>query len=379
MEPTTGRASKLVVALALLGWSGGAVNCRHEQAYQPPPTPVRVTVVSLYQGSPGVTYSANIIPYAQIVLGFKSGGYIESILQVKGADGRLRNVQEGDWVEQGAVLAQVRPRDYENQLNAAQGQMAQARAGLEAAKLAYDRANALYSSQSLTKPDFDAAKAKYDSSVALVASAQAQVAQAQLALDDCAIRAPLSGWVLSRNVEVGSLVGPSSLGFALADLHLVKAVFGVPDTTIQKVKLGATQTLTTESVPGEFQGRITAISPAADPKSRVFSVEITIPNPQGVLRAGMIATLRVGGPTPTAGVAVIPLGAVVRSLHDPSRFAVFVVEEQEGKTVARSRDIEVGETYGNQIGVTQGLRVGERVVSVGATLTAEGEQIQVIP
>jgi multidrug efflux system membrane fusion protein len=340
---------------------------------------VRVSAVGIYQGSAGVTYSANILPYSQVTLGFKSGGYVQSILQLKGADGRMRDVQEGDWVERDVVLAQVRTRDYENQASAAKGQLAQAQAGLEDAKLNYDRATALYASQSLTKPDLDVAKAKYDSSVALVASAQAQLAQAQLALEDCDVRAPLSGWVLSRNVEVGSLVGPSSPGFTLADLHLVKAVFGVPDTAVKSVELGATQTLTTESVPGEFQGRITAISPAADPKSRVFSVEVTIPNPRGVLRAGMVATLKTGGSKPAAPVTVIPLSAVVRSIHDPSKFAAFVVEDQGGMSVARSRDIQVGETYGNQVSVTQGLSVGEQVISVGATITKDGEQVQVMP
>ena len=379
MESTTGRASTMVVAVALLGVVALSAGCRHEQASQQPPTPVQVTAVGTYKGSAGVTYSANIQPYSQVTLGFKSGGYVQSILQVKGADGRMRNVQQGDWVERDVVLAQVRTRDYENQASAAKGQLAQAQAGLEDAKLNYDRAIALYGSHSLTKPDFDAAKAKYDSSVALVASAQAQLAQAQLALDDCAVRAPLSAWVLSRNVEVGSLVGPSSPGFTLADLHLVKAVFGVPDVAIKNVGLGATQTLTTESLPGEFQGRITAISPAADPKSRVFSVEVTIPNPHGVLRAGMVATLKTGGSELAAPVAVIPLSAVVRSIRDPGKFAAFVVEDQEGKSVARSRDIQVGETYGNQISVTQGLSAGEQVISVGATLAKDGEQVQVMP
>jgi multidrug efflux system membrane fusion protein len=379
MEPTTGRASSMVVAVALLGVIGLAAGCRHEQGYQQSPTPVQVATVGTYRGSAGAVYSANILPYSQVVLGFKSGGYVQSILQVKGADGRMRDVQEGDWVERDVVLAQVRTRDYENQLNAAKGQLAQAQAGLEDAKLNYDRATALYASESLTKPDFDAAKAKYDSSVALVMSAQAQLAQAQLALEDCAVRAPLSGWVLSRNVEVGSLVGPSSPGFVLADLHLVKAVYGVPDTAIKSVELGAPQTLTTESVPEEFQGRITAISPAADPKSRVFSVEVTIPNPHDVLRAGMVATLNVGGSKLATPVAVIPLSAVVRSIRDPGRFAAFVVEDQSGKSVARLRDIQVGEIYGNQISVTQGLSVGEQVISVGATIATDGEQVQVMP
>jgi multidrug efflux system membrane fusion protein len=70
---------------------------------------------------------------------------------------------------------------------------------------------------------------------------------------------------------------------------------------------------------------------------------------------------------------------VVRSIRDPGKFAAFVVENEEGKSVARSRDIQVGEAYGNQISVTQGLSVGEYVISVGATITRDGEQVQVVP
>ena len=379
MEGSRARTSIRARAAILLGTLLLASGCRHEAATQQVITPVEVTAVHVYSGSEGVAYSANIVPYSQVVLSFKSGGYIESILQIKGADGRMRNVQNGDWVEQGALLARVRTADYENQLAAAKAQLAQAQAALEDARLNYGRAKALYASQSLIKPDFDAAQAKLDSSQAAVAGTKAQIAEAQLSLDDCSLRAPTSGWVLSRNVEVGSLVGPSVSGFTLADLHLVKAVFGVPDTAIKSVRLGAGQTLTTESVPGEFLGHITAISPAADPKSRVFSVEVTIPNPHLELRAGMIASISMGGPKLAVPVPVIPLSAVVRSTRDPGKFAAFVVEDQEGKSVARSRDIQLGETYGNQIGVTQGLNVGERVISVGATIAVDGEQVHVMP
>jgi len=378
MKGTTPRAGSRAIAIFLLAIVGFACGCKREPVAEQVLTPVQVTPVGAYSGSAGVAYSANIIPYSQVVLSFKSGGYVESILQVKGADGRLRNVQTGDWVEHGAVLAQVRTTDYRNQLDAAKAQLAQAQAGLDNAQLNYDRAKALYASKSLIKPDFDAAQAKLDSSAAMVASAKAQIAQAELSLEDCSVRAPLSAWLLSRSVEVGSLVGPSSAGFTLADLHLVKAVFGVPDTAIKGVKLGASQNLTTESAPGEFLGHITAISPAADPKSRVFSVEVTIPNPGLVLRAGMIATIKMGGFKLATPVPVIPLSAVVRSIHDPGRFAAFVVEGQDGKSVARSRDIQLGETYGNQIAVTQGLNLGERVISVGATIARDGEQVQVM-
>ena len=370
---------RIVIVVALFGLISYSPGCKQEKGYQQPPTPVRVSLVGTYQSGAGVTYSANIAPYSQVNLSFKSGGYVHSILQVKGADGRMRDVQQGDWVERGAVLAQVRTSDYENQLNGAKGQLGQAEAALENAKLNLDRASALFASQSLTKPDYDAAKAKFDSSAAAVTTAQAQVAQAQVALEDCFIRAPLSGWLLSRTVEVGSLVGPSTPGFAIADLYLVKAVFGVPDVAISSVKLGDPQTITTEAVTGEFHGRVTAISPSADPKSRVFSVEVTVPNPRNTLRAGMIATLTLGGSRLATPVMVIPLSAVVRSTQDAGRFAAFVVEDKGDKPVVRSRDIELGQTYGNMISVIHGLTLGERVVATGATTVTDGEQVEVIP
>ena len=190
MAAITARTSLRTLAGAFLALASLAAGCRQEPSYQAPPTPVQVAAVGTYQDSPGVTYSANILPNSQVVLSFKSPGYLQSLLQMRGADGRVRDVQEGDWVERGARLAQVRTSDYENQVNAAKGQLAQAQAAAENAKLNYDRATNLFASASLTKPDWDAAKAKYDSSAAMVQSAQVQLAQAQLALDDCSIRSP---------------------------------------------------------------------------------------------------------------------------------------------------------------------------------------------
>ena len=370
--------SKLAIGLGfLIAASWGC--SRSSQPASPSALPVRVSAVSTYQGGSGVTYSANITPYSQVNLSFKSGGYIQSILQVRGADGRMRDVQQGDWVRRGTVLAMVRTSDYENRLSAAKGQLAQAEAALEQAKLDFDRASNLFASHSLIKPDYDAAKAKYDSSAAAVRTAKAQVAEAQVELNDCSVRAPISGWVLSRDVEVGSLVGPSTPGFSIADTHLVKAVFGVPDTAIKSVNLGHPQTITTEAVPGEFHGRVTAISPSADPKSRVFSVEVTIPNPRNLLRAGMIATLTLGGSGLTTPVMAIPLSAVVRSTRRPGGFAAFVVNDENGKPVAHLRDIEIGQAYGDMISVTQGLTLGDRVVTTGATTVTDGEQVEVVP
>src|SRR5262249_44370408 len=86
--------------------------CRSEQKpKETPPTPVTVAAVEQYSGPEAVSYSASIVPYVQVPLMFKSGGYVTNILQRKGADGRMRNIQQGDFVKKDTVLATVRQED----------------------------------------------------------------------------------------------------------------------------------------------------------------------------------------------------------------------------------------------------------------------------
>src|SRR5262249_61720506 len=137
------------------------------------------------------------------------------------------------------------------------------------------RVTMLSKTGSFRKLQYDAAKAASDAGAEPVENANANWQQARTALADCSLKSPLTGWVLSRNIEVGALVGTGTTAFVLADTHLVKAVFGVPDTRVGYVKLGAPQTITTTSSPEEFHERVTSLSPSADPKSRVFSVDVT--------------------------------------------------------------------------------------------------------
>ena len=74
----------------------------------------------------------------------------------------------------------------------------------------------------------------------------------------------------------------------------MKAIFGIPDTVLSSVQLGRSQSIQTETYPEEFPGQVTAISPQADQKSRTFQVEVTLQNSKGLLKSGMVATLRPG-------------------------------------------------------------------------------------
>lgn len=343
------------------------------------PTPVTVATVTKYSGPEGLHYSASIIPYSQVSLVFKSAGYITSILERPGVDGRMRVLQQGDYVKKGTVMATVRKSDYLHAVQQYSGQLEQAKAAALNAQQNFARAQALYTSNALTQPDFDAAKAQSDSTQGAVKTAQAALNEARQSLADCELRAPISGWVLARNVEVGDFAATGTVGFTLGETRLVKAVFGVPDTLLASIRMGQKEGVVTESIAQEFQGRVTAISPMADQKSRTFEIEVTIPNGRALLKAGMVATLDLGQPALLHPVDVVPLSAVVPSGAGPKGFAVFLVSKEGDKDVVKLQPVELGDTYGNQVTIAKGVVEGERVVSMGATLVKDGQAVQVIP
>jgi RND family efflux transporter MFP subunit len=367
-------ATLVLIFAALYSQSG----CSRAASEPRPLTPVRVAQVQNISTGSETRYSANIVPNAQVDLAFKSGGYVVSIRQVQGADGRLRSIDTGDWVSRGTILAVVRQQDYTDRREQAQAQLARAQADFDHAKLSFDRTSNLYSTQSATKPDFDQAKAQYDSSTASLNNAKASLAEAQTALDDSSLRAPFDGWVIKRSVDVGALVGPTAPAFTIADTRSVRAVFGVPDNAMGRIKLGQRQAITTDSFPEEFSGRVSAISPAADPKSRVYSVEVTIPNPRNQLKSGMIASLALGGEILPTSVLAVPLSAVIRDPQNTEGFAVLIAEGAGDPVTVRSRNVELGDAYGNMIQVLSGLRTGERVVTAGSTLVRSGDKVRVM-
>lgn len=341
-------------------------------------TPVRVARVQTISTGSETRYSANIVPNAQVDLIFKSGGYVQSIRQVRGSDGRMRNVDVGDWVTRGTVLAVVRQQDYTDARERARAQVARAEADFDHAKLSFDRTSNLYSSQSATKPEYDQAKAQFESASAALSSAKASLSDAQLALEDSSLRAPFDGWIIKRNVDLGALVGPSVAAFTIADTHAVRAVFGVPDKAISRITLGQAQTVMTDAFAGQFAGRVTAISPAADPKSRVYSVEVTVPNLRNHLKSGMIASLSLGGEQLPKEVLAVPLSAVIRDPEKPDGFAVLLADGTGDPTTVRARGVELGDAYGNMVQVVGGVKADDLVVTAGSTLVRSGDKVRVM-
>jgi RND family efflux transporter MFP subunit len=363
-----------------------ATGCTNAQGTEPKPArPVRVEIVAPAPPQSGIRYSASIEPFEQVSLAFKASGYVDEVLRRPGADGRSRTAQAGDFVNKGTVLARVHDADYRQRIDQGRAKLAEGEAGLTKARLDLERARTLFAADSLTKPDLDAAQSAFDSAQARVAAAQADIELALSALRDCELVSPATGILLERRIEVGSLVGAGTVAFMFGDVSSVKARFGIPDSVIQLVKLGDRIGVIVESLAGgRFSGRVTAISPTADPQSRVFNVEVTISNQDGRLRPGMIGTVVIGNAASEAAsrseqTLTLPLSAVVRSPGDTEHYTVLVVERQGASEVARARRVELGEVMGNGVAVVSGVARGDRVITSGATLLSDGDPIRVIP
>jgi RND family efflux transporter MFP subunit len=341
---------------------------------------VKVAIVEKAGSAGGTRYSAQIVPLTRVDLSFKVGGYVESVAKAPGIDGKPRILQEGDAVRAGMVLASIRPTDYQQKLTEAEASVAQATASVAQADLDLDRTAKLAASGSVAQAELDGVKTKRDAARAALAGAKARVDEARTAVSDVNLRSPLDGVVLRRTVEVGALAAPGSVGFSVADTSSVKVIFGVPDTVLPRVRLGASQAVTTEAFAGaEFHGRISRIAESADAKSRVFEVEISIPNEDGRLKTGMVAALSLDALAGAQVAPLVPLAAIVRSPDHAGRFAVFVVDDASGKPLARAREVELGEYLGRVIPVKQGLGGGERIVVQGAGLLSDGEAVEVVP
>jgi RND family efflux transporter MFP subunit len=365
--------------LVILMIAALATGCESEKKpAETPPTPVTIADVQEYSGSEGANYSASIVPYQQVSVAFKSAGYVTGILQRKGVDGRVRNLQQGDWVKKGTVLATVRQSDYQQAVDQYKGQLEQAKASAQKSDQDFARAQALYKADAMTQSDFDAAKAQYDGSQGAVATAQAAVAQAQQALEDCEVRAPTDSQVLSRNIEIGALVGAGTTAFTIGETLTVKAIFGIPDTVLGAVTLGKKQAIQTETYPQQFMGRITAVAPQADQKSRTFQVEVTIPNPQDLLKSGMVATLVLGQARLATPLLVVPISAIVSSGDGSKTFSVFVAVHEGDKDIARRRTVLPGGAFGNLVAIQRGVNLGDRVLLNGATLVSDGQAVRII-
>lgn len=363
--------------LALMAFAALAACKEEPKAFEKPATPVEVVLVESASVGGALTYSASLTPNERVDLAFKVGGYVKDIAMALGPDGKPRVIQKGDKVSKGQILAALRDDDYQAALRKATAAREEQRATLREAVVNFERHQTLYNQQVVAKGELDKVREKLEYYRASVDRSTHQIEEASIQLRDATLKSPLEATVISRGIEKGGLVNPGSLAFVLADLSTVKAVLGVPDSVLPKIKIGAVAPVRVEALENEqFVGTVTAIAPSADPKSRVFDVELSIANADQRLKDGMIVSATLFDEMVTR--LVLPINAVVRDPADPMGFMVYVVEDKAGKPTAKARKVKIGDVIGNRVTILEGPSPGEKVITIGATMAHDGAPVRVI-
>ncbi|MET0385000.1 MAG: efflux RND transporter periplasmic adaptor subunit [Polyangiales bacterium] len=376
------RTLRWIAMLACAPWASvGAVACHEAQAPATKSlTAVKVRSVVSESTAAGARYAGDIAPASRVELAFKVSGYVDAVARAKGVDGKPRLLQEGDRVVRGMELARVRAQDYAHKLNEAQAALAESVAAREQAEIDFARATKLLAGNSISAAELDTARVRLHAATARSDGARVRVEEARSLLEDTSIRSPMEGVVLRRSVEIGTLATPGAVAFSIADTSRMKVVFGVPDTVRGALELGGTQIVTTEAFADVvWEGRVTRVASIADPRTRVFEVEVTIDNTAGRLKPGMVAAMQLSAAKSTGPMAVLPLSAVVRAREAKEGFAVFALDDTRDPPIVRLRAVELGQFLGNVIPIQHGLAAGEKVVVQGASLLSDQEPVRVIP
>jgi RND family efflux transporter MFP subunit len=349
------------------------------------PIPIKVRTVSATSDTTLARYSGSLEPAVRVDLAFRVNGYVEMLGQVPGEGGKPRPLQVGDFVKQGTVLARIRSADYSQKVATARAGIAEARSDSKLADAELTRAQKLFETKSISKAELDAKIAKAEYSRANVEAASARAGEASVALEDTVLKAPMDGVILTRDLEIGTLISPGKPVLTVADVRSVKAAFAVPQALVEKLSLGSPLSVNVGSEGDSrsphkvLEAKVTRIAPSADSRGRVFAIEAELANPNGTLRPGSVISVHIPESTLASSSLSVPLSAVVRAPSDPRGFAVYVVDGQAARAKARSQKVELGEVLGNSVTVVAGLTTGQRVVTVGSTLIQDGSDTVVIP
>jgi RND family efflux transporter MFP subunit len=250
-----------------------------------------------------------------------------------------------------------------------QAQVDQARAVADMARETWERRKRLYEEDGVGS-ELVYLEAKY---AAQQASANLRLLEERL--KRTVIQAPIAGILESREIEVGSMVGPGTPVARIVDANPVKISAGVPERYAADVAAGARAVVTFDVLPGqEFAGKLSYAGAAVNPRNRTFPVEFVLPNPGGFIKPEMVANVSVVRRTFNEAI-VVPQEALVRT---EDGYVVFVVESDGEGEVVRVRKVEVGPGQSNQAMIPSGLEAGDRLVVVGQQSVAAGDRVNVV-
>ena len=271
----------------------------------------------------------------------------------------------GTQATNGQLLVQLDIRQEEAQLRTST-------AKLDLAKQNLDRAKDLSQKHVIAQSAYDEAKSAYDAAVSSVAEIQATI-------DRKTIRAPFSGALGIRQVNVGQYLKSGDPIVQLEALDPIYVNFALPQQNLGRLSVGQPVTILADGLPEKpFRGKINAINSAVDTATRNIQVQGTVANPEHLLRSGMFAAARVSLPDKNR-VVMIPASSIQYAPYGNSVFVIETMKDPDGKEYlgVRQQAVTLGKTRGDQIEVTEGLKQGNEIATSGIFKLRQGGAVKV--
>jgi len=281
--------------------------------------------------------------------------------------------REGDYVKTGQILASIDPTDYELALTAATKQTETAEVAHKRAEDEHRRMKMLYDSKSLAPNDYEKFKAAFDATARQYEQAVASEKLSRKHLTDATLYAPASGYIAKRLIEPGNTAAQGHPVFEIVQLDPVEVNVGVPETDVHLVRIGQKASITVPALQGKsFEGTVRVINVSADPGTRTYMARITVPNPEHILRVGMVAEARILGDR-TISMMTLLGDAVVR---DPQGATQVFVYYPDQKRVYAKR-VEIGAVINRDVQIKSGLSGDELIVLAGQSKLRNGSVVSV--
>lgn len=350
----------LVVMLALLS-SLGFVKFRQVSSavqaashFQPPPEavtsivarqeqwPSTMGVIGTMEAVHGVTISADL------------PGTVEKI-----------SFESGQFVHEGDVLVELDTRQERAQIAALEAQRDLARAN-------FTRTQQLLNAGVISRADFDASTAQQKQT-------EANVAETRATIERKTIRAPFSGILGIRKVNLGQYLAAGNAIVPLQSLDPIYVDFGVPQQSASQVRPGNTLQVTSEDLAGrEFRGRVTALNSVVDETTRNVQVQATLANPGGKLKPGMFVQVQLGFGQ-SRSVVTLPASAISYAPYGDSVFVITDLKDPKGNPYrgVRQQFVKVDGSRGDQVAVVSGISAGDEVVTSGVFKLRNGAAVRV--
>jgi membrane fusion protein (multidrug efflux system) len=351
----------LVVAALVIGGIFGLKFWQFRQmgkamaAQKPPPVTVSADVAREATWRPALRTTGALVAVQGVVLSNEYAGIVDSI-----------RFEAGDVVEKGALLVQLNTSVDAAQLHSNE-------AAAELARQTLERARSLRESNANAQAEFDAAKTQYDQALASVELVRATIAKKT-------IRAPFSGRLGLRQVNLGQFLPVGTAIVSLQSLDPIYVEFSLPQQQVANVHPGQTVELTVDAFGDTaFSGVINAVDATLDPATRTIRVQATLENKASRLQPGMFGTVAVLLPEQQK-IITVPQSAIT---YNPYGNLIYVIEPARGAAAApgalvvRQQFVKLGETRGDQVAVLGGLKAGEQIVTSGQLKLRDGVGVRI--